>query len=231
MTTVFRIVAKENLTEFFDEIESVLYEKKKKGTGFGRNLDALSDLLTGGHGKLYHNKQNKIKTEIIVQNSKLLTPKIRKIFESKVDAINWENKVLRRLKVKRKKEWINISEGKMPFDNITYGMLGKHHSEDSKKKIALAQTGSKNHMFNKTHSAEARKKISEGNKGKRHSEETKTIISKKMKGRDVGFGKGYKHTPETIEKIKIARAKQIFSEEDKKKMSESAKNRKKNTRY
>ena len=129
--------------------------------------------------------------------------KIRKIFESKVDAINWENKVLRRLKVKRKKEWINISEGKMPFDNITYGMLGKHHSEDSKKKIALAQTGSKNHMFNKTHSAEARKKISEGNKGKRHSEETKTIISKKMKGRDVGFGKGYKHTPETIEKIKM----------------------------
>jgi hypothetical protein len=156
---------------------------------------------------------------------------IRKIFENKIDAINWENKVLRRLKVKRKKEWINISEGKMPFDNITYGMLGKHHSEDSKKKIALAQLGSKNHMFNKTHSAEARKKISEGNKGKKHSEETKTTISKKMKGRDVGFGKGHKHTPETIEKIKMARAKQIFSEEHKKKMSESAKNRKKSTRY
>ena len=78
MTSVFEIVAKENLTEFYDEIEFVLCEKK---LGFGRNLDALNDLLTGGFGKLYHNKQKKIKTELIVKKSKLLTPKIRKIFE------------------------------------------------------------------------------------------------------------------------------------------------------
>ena len=78
MTLIYNIKAKENLTEFYDEIESKLCENN---SGFGRNLDALRDLLIGGFGKLYNSKQEKIKTELLVQKSKLLTPKIRKIFE------------------------------------------------------------------------------------------------------------------------------------------------------
>ena len=58
MTTIFEIEVKDNLTEFYDEIELILCEEK---SGFGRNLDALNDLLTGGFGKLYHNKQKKLK--------------------------------------------------------------------------------------------------------------------------------------------------------------------------
>lgn len=76
MTLIYSI--KENLTDLYDEIESNLCENN---SGFGINLDALRDLLIGGFGKLYNNKQKKIKTELLVQKSKLLTSKIRKIFE------------------------------------------------------------------------------------------------------------------------------------------------------
>ena len=78
MTLIYNIKAKENLTEFYDEIELILCENN---SGFGRNLDALRDLLNGGFGKLYNNKKDKIKTEIVVLKSKLLAPKIIKIFE------------------------------------------------------------------------------------------------------------------------------------------------------
>ena len=71
-------MATENLTDFYDNIELNLCDNN---SGFGRNLDALRDLLIGNFGKLYNNKQEKIKTELIVQKSKLLTSKIRKIFE------------------------------------------------------------------------------------------------------------------------------------------------------
>ena len=46
------------------------------------------------------------------------------------------------------------------------GMNGKHHSEDTRKKISQAKKGDKNPMFGKHHSAEARKKMSEVHKGK-----------------------------------------------------------------
>jgi hypothetical protein len=98
------------------------------------------------------------------------------------------------------------------------------------------------HFKGKTHgsymkkinsSEEHRKKVAEGlkraysnghtvwNKGKKLDAEYKQKISKVRTGK--------KHSLETIEKIKAARKKQVFSEETKRKMSESAKNRKSNT--
>ena len=78
MTISYVINAKDNLNNFYDEIEKKLCNENSK---FGRNLDALHDLLTGDFGKLLYNKQNKIKTELLVYNSNLLTTKIKKIFE------------------------------------------------------------------------------------------------------------------------------------------------------
>ena len=80
---------------------------------------------------------------------------------------------------------------------------------------------------------EHKKKVAEGlkraysnghtvwNKGKTLDEEYRTKISKARQGK--------KHSYETIEKIKATRKKQVFSEETKRKMSESAKNRRSNT--
>ena len=45
------------------------------------------------------------------------------------------------------------------------GMKGKHHSEESRKKMSESRKGENNPLFGKHHSAEARKKMSESKKG------------------------------------------------------------------
>ena len=72
--------------------------------------------------------------------------------------------------------------------------LGKHPSEESRKKMSESKKGENNPMFGKHHSAEARKKMSEANKGN-----TKTkgkfwfnngIINIRSKECPEGFVKG-----------------------------------------
>ena len=74
--------------------------------------------------------------------------------------------------------------------------LGKHHSEDTRKKIREAKNG-------KHHSAETRLKISESHKGenhplfgKHHSDETRQKMSEAHKGRN--------HSDETRQKMSEA---------------------------
>ena len=76
------------------------------------------------------------------------------------------------------------------------GMKGKHHSEESRKKMSESRKGENNPRFGKHHSAEARKKISEAkkgennprfgkpawNKGKQHSAEARKKMSESKKG-------------------------------------------------
>ena len=64
------------------------------------------------------------------------------------------------------------------------GMFGKHHTEESKKKMGKPKDGEKNGMFGKNHTEESKKKLHDkmlGNKnpfyGKKHSEETKNKLS------------------------------------------------------
>ena len=61
--------------------------------------------------------------------------------------------------------------------------LGKHHSEESRKKLSQKKKGENNPMFGKHHSAETRKKMSEANKGKHISEETCKKMSEAHKGK------------------------------------------------
>ena len=75
---------------------------------------------------------------------------------------------------------------------------GKHHSEETKKKMSEAQKGEKNPMHGKHHfeetkkkmsevkknmSEETKKKMSEAKKGKKLSEETKKKMSEAHKGK------------------------------------------------
>lgn len=53
---------------------------------------------------------------------------IRKTFEDKSQCISWEQKVLKRLKIKTNSDWLNIAIGKP-------SMLGKSHSEETKQKM------------------------------------------------------------------------------------------------
>lgn len=60
-------------------------------------------------------------------------------------------------------------------------MLGKRHTEESKKKVSEANKGNK-YWLGKHHTAETKKKLSEIHKGMRHSEESKKKMSEARKG-------------------------------------------------
>lgn len=54
--------------------------------------------------------------------------KIRKLFNDKSSCISWEQRVLKRLKVKRRDSWLNVAIGKPT-------MLGKKHSVETIAKM------------------------------------------------------------------------------------------------
>jgi len=99
-------------------------------------------------------------------------------------------------------------------------MYGKKHTEETKKRIALAH-------FGKIVSQETKDKLSKIHKGKKISEDVKQLISKKAKERlsisenNPMFGKH--HTDETKEKIRQSQIGKIVTEESKNKMSLSHK--------
>lgn len=103
---------------------------------------------------------------------------VRKIFHSKDEAISYEAKILRRMKVLESDRWLN--------QNISGAILIEQHSEETKAKISKSMKG-------KVRSAEHRRKLSEALKGrkpknfsqisgKKLSDESKRKISEKMKG-------------------------------------------------
>ena len=61
-------------------------------------------------------------------------------------------------------------------------MYGKHHSEESKKRIGAGNRGENHPMYGKHLSAETKKKMAESHKGKHHSEESKKRIGAANKG-------------------------------------------------
>ena len=102
------------------------------------------------------------------------------------------------------------------------GMKGKHHSEESRKKMSEANKGDKNPRFGKHHSAEARKKISEEMKGennpmfgKHHSAEARN----KMSEAQINKPK----SAETRKKMSESRKGKSLSAETRKKLSEANK--------
>lgn len=113
--------------------------------------------------------------------------------------------------------------------------------------IKYYETTNSNKGYNKTHggangrlSEETKKKISAANKGKKRTEEEKQKMSNIQKNRSPEIAKraglklrgrqspnkGVPHTEEAKQKIKIARSKQIITEEHKQNMSKAQKGRK-----
>lgn len=110
-------------------------------------------------------------------------------------------------------------------ENIRKSQLGRKHTAESRLNMSLSKKGK---MF---FSEEHRKKLSDAAKGRVLSAEHRAKVSQSNKGRKV-WNKGIsapspmagkKHTPETIEKMKVQRQK--ISEETRRRMSESAKTR------
>ena len=80
-------------------------------------------------------------------------------------------------------------------------LLGYKHTEETKRKMSIAQKGNRNGLGHKQTKEHIRKGV-ESRKGYRHSEETRKKIGKANKGNK--FCLGYKHTLETKKKVSEA---------------------------
>lgn len=83
---------------------------------------------------------------------------------------------------------------------MSLSSTGIRHTDETKKKIKEATTGSKNPFYGKKHSEETKQKIRETKK-KNFTEETKMNMRNAQLGK-VTWMKGKKHKPESIEKMK-----------------------------
>ena len=135
---------------------------------------------------------------------------VRKTFNNSDDARLWEHKVLKRMNVTQRDDFLNQTDNIAISSDVWRGkthspetrkiisekaklrylsrennpFYGKKHSEESKQKISKARKGHPSHlpMLGKKHSEETKQKISSGGKGRVVSDETKKKISKARKG-------------------------------------------------
>lgn len=163
---------------------------------------------------------------------------IRKTFSDEDSAIKWEEKVLQRMDVIHKVEWLNESnrdsirtthvknKGKMFWNNgITTirspecpgegWVRGMFLTEEQKRKRSKNLRGERNPFYGNTHTDEVKEKIAKSNKsvhtGRKRSIETKKKMSKSQKGK--------KHTDETKQKLSEINKGKKLSEATRKKMS------------
>jgi len=61
-------------------------------------------------------------------------------------------------------------------------MYGKHHNEESRRKMSESRKGERNHFYHKHHTEESKRKISESLSGFKHSLETREKMSKSKIG-------------------------------------------------
>lgn len=141
---------------------------------------------------------------------------IRRVFETKEQAVAWETRVLRRCRVLENDHWIN--------QNVAGYIVP---TEESRKKISNFHKG-------KAKSQEHKDKIRQGNIGKKkppRTEEYRALMSKLKSGSNNGmYGKGC--TPERAAKISEANKGKTpinkgvpMSEEQKEKIRQSKKNK------
>lgn len=118
---------------------------------------------------------------------------------------------------------------------------GKKRSEETRKQMSISRTGkklnrplgSKSGMKGKAYPEEGKRKLSEAlkgrvspNWGRKASEETKAKMSASQKAYWAEHGspnKGRKHSEETKAKMRASRAKRVYTDEDKMKISQAVK--------
>ena len=128
----------------------------------------------------YFTSSKKIKGLIKRYGKKSFKFEIRKTFKTSEQALNWEHKVLKRLKVIYKDNFLNLTDNK---------------SVDPKY-LSKINKGKNNPFYNKKHNKNIIEKIRLSSLKRKHTKETKNKIRL--------FNLGKKHSKKTIEKLKLA---------------------------
>lgn len=113
-------------------------------------------------------------------------------------------------------EGYNIANGgyACSWSDGNYPMSGKHHSEETKKKMSEQRRGENHPRYGKHLSEEHKNKLREAQLGRHHTEETRKKMSESKKGEKNNMYKKH-HTEEARRKISEAKRKNKSSKETK----------------
>ena len=158
------------------------------GVRFRKNCNP-NDLWTK-----YFTSSKKVKSLIKKYGKKSFIFEIRKIFKTAKEALNWEYKVLKKMKVIHRKDFLNLSDNKsidpIYLSKINKGkknpFYNKKHTKKSIEKIRLSS-------LNRKHTKESIEKIRLFNLGKKHSKKTKEKIRLAGLGNTNRLGKKIKN--------------------------------------
>ena len=161
----------------------------------------------------YFTSSKVIKKIVKEQGPDAFIAQVRKTFQTKNEAVEYEQRFLKKVNAPFSPNWFNQAFGTGPYldkfgnRNTNKGVA---KSEEHKRKISEAHKGKKH-----PRTPEWSAKIAEANKGKRawnkgltHSDESKRKMSESRKG-VAPVNKGKKMTPEQIENLKAKRAETL----------------------
>ena len=151
---------------------------------------------------------------------------IRKTFSTKEQARQWETRVLTRMNVVIREDFLNKNDAPAPPINnrvmtaetkekIGSANRGKPKSEAHKQKIREARARQVNTRKGIPTSEETKQKLREANLGKTYSED---VNSKKGQKKELHWTYGKPRAEETKQKLREANLGKVLSEETKQKM-------------
>ena len=170
----------------------------------------------------YFTSSKKVKRLIKRNGNKSFIFEIRKTFKTPQQAINWENKVLKRMKVIYRNDFLNLTNNKSIDPNYLSKIMrgkknnfyGKKHTKESIKKMRLASLGKNNSMYGKPRTEEVKQKLRLANLGKKYSKERLSKMRLASTGKNNAmYGKkgklapnyGKQRSEETKQKIRLSK--------------------------
>lgn len=181
------------------------------GVRYAHNCDP-SDLFT-----TYFTSSIYVKDLILKHGLQCFSSQVRRTFSTREEALQWEQKVLRRMKVLRRDDFINKAVG-MGVPTL-YGEDNPSSRPEVRAKISLSKVGKK-------YSDEHRANISRALTGRSLSPEHRKKNSDTLRRNLLTYGptmKGRHHSTETCRKIGIASSQRTHSSEVKAKIANSNK--------
>ena len=135
-----------------------------------KNIEDYKGYLEVGLTK--NGKRKQFKVHRLVAEAFIPNPENKPCIDH-INTVKSDNRV-ENLRWVTYKENSNNEKTLEKFKGENHHFFGKHHTEETKKKISEAQKGKNNHMYGKHHTEETKKKMSEAQKGEKGSMYGKT---------------------------------------------------------